>query len=327
LGEPGKMGKRVRAMVAEWEGGADKVRAAREALSDAGWLPSDLFGAEGEWKENFATIEAQIASMDGSLMKLKRTMDPDEFTKWQQISLRLLEDLDPALTEYKRRVAEVSGAVRRGFLSQAQAVQLSDMAFKDYIKTLADSEPELSKWQQEVKSALDDIQFAAEGWGRKFEDVIISATQTGKLSFRDMVNSMLADIQRLIIRRAITEPIFGKGGLLSRAAKFIFGPGPTWTAADVAEGIKPLQHGGPVQPMKPYIVGEAGPELFVSSQRGQIIPNKELVGASVSYEQHIHVSPGVQEAVRREINAMRPMLAQDAVRAIRGAKRRGVRGI
>lgn len=37
-----------------------------------------------------------------------------------------------------------------------------------------------------------------------------------------------------------------------------------------------LAEGGPVTPFRPYIVGEEGPELFVSSVPGRIIPNDEL---------------------------------------------------
>jgi hypothetical protein len=43
--------------------------------------------------------------------------------------------------------------------------------------------------------------------------------------------------------------------------------------------------GGPVYPGNPYIVGEQGPELFMPSQAGQIIPNNQLqsTGSSARY--------------------------------------------
>ena len=37
--------------------------------------------------------------------------------------------------------------------------------------------------------------------------------------------------------------------------------------------------GGPVSALAPYIVGEQGPELFVPSSSGSIIPNHQLAGA------------------------------------------------
>jgi hypothetical protein len=38
--------------------------------------------------------------------------------------------------------------------------------------------------------------------------------------------------------------------------------------------------GGPVQGMNPYMVGEKGPELFIPSGQGNIIPNNRLAGGT-----------------------------------------------
>lgn len=44
----------------------------------------------------------------------------------------------------------------------------------------------------------------------------------------------------------------------------------------VSEGIPGRRFGGPVAAGSPYIVGEAGPELFVPTMSGQIIPNNRM---------------------------------------------------
>ena len=55
------------------------------------------------------------------------------------------------------------------------------------------------------------------------------------------------------------------------------------------------QAGGPVQGMRPYIVGEAGPELFIPSTGGTVVPNHELAsGGGVT----IHVHGDVNDADR-----------------------------
>lgn len=67
----------------------------------------------------------------------------------------------------------------------------------------------------------------------------------------------------------------------------------------------PRQHGGPVWPGGSFWVGEAGPELFVPSQGGQIIPNRSLTfnntfqfaGAPASAD-------GLGEAVSRRLGRM-----------------------
>ena len=45
-------------------------------------------------------------------------------------------------------------------------------------------------------------------------------------------------------------------------------------------GIPGRQHGGPVAAGSPYVVGEAGPELFVPRSAGKIVPNGGSVGSS-----------------------------------------------
>ena len=50
------------------------------------------------------------------------------------------------------------------------------------------------------------------------------------------------------------------------------GSGAAWHAARIARRTS-RQHGGPVGAGRPYLVGEAGPELFVPSRSGRIEPN------------------------------------------------------
>jgi hypothetical protein len=79
----------------------------------------------------------------------------------------------------------------------------------------------------------------------------------------------------------------------SQVFKMIFGSiaGPTVTAVPwtpVASfpgtfGAPPgLQHGGPVVAGRPYLVGEAGPELFVPQAAGNIVPNSSRAGDTIT---------------------------------------------
>lgn len=49
-------------------------------------------------------------------------------------------------------------------------------------------------------------------------------------------------------------------------------------AAGGSRNIYGMQFGGPVTKQRPYIVGEAGPELFVPNSNGSIVPNHKLGG-------------------------------------------------
>jgi hypothetical protein len=88
------------------------------------------------------------------------------------------------------------------------------------------------------------------------EDAFVQFVQTGKLSFKSLANSIIADLVRIAVRRAIVAAIGGPLGSL-------FG----------------MANGGPVQGSTPIIVGERGPELFVPQSAGKIISNSSLKGS------------------------------------------------
>lgn len=58
--------------------------------------------------------------------------------------------------------------------------------------------------------------------------------------------------------------------------------------------VQQLQFGGPVMPQRPYVVGEAGPELFVPNTSGTIIPNHKMnVGGAAPLQVVVNVSGSV----------------------------------
>ena len=64
--------------------------------------------------------------------------------------------------------------------------------------------------------------------------------------------------------------------------------------------IPKLAKGGPVKANSPYIVGEVGPELFVPSSGGRIVPNNKLGGGGGNI--YINVSGAIdQEGTARQI--------------------------
>ncbi|MBF0428886.1 MAG: hypothetical protein HQL94_08190, partial [Magnetococcales bacterium] len=56
--------------------------------------------------------------------------------------------------------------------------------------------------------------------------------------------------------------------------------------------------GGPVESGQPYVVGERGPEWFVPSSSGTIIPNGG-VASSVKMDVHIHEAAGTKATVQQ----------------------------
>ena len=98
-----------------------------------------------------------------------------------------------------------------------------------------------------------------------FEDAIVAGKK-----FSDVLQGLAQDILRIVVRRNITEPL-----------------GQALTGSDLFSGIGDFfsglfggarAAGGPVAAGSTYLVGEQGPELFVPSSSGSIVPNSMLGG-------------------------------------------------
>lgn len=83
---------------------------------------------------------------------------------------------------------------------------------------------------KDYAKAMEDATLSAFG---KMEDAIIEFTNTGKLSVNDMVNSIVADLQRMAVRGAITGPLSeAMSGVWSQ-----FGGAAASSASNLAGGL------------------------------------------------------------------------------------------
>lgn len=100
---------------------------------------------------------------------------------------------------------------------------------------------------------------------KAMEDALVRFVQTGKLDFRSLANSIVADLIRIQVQNSVMKPLaqatsgMSFSGMFSGAGNFLSG----LFKAD----------GGPVAAGQPYIVGEQGPEWFVPNGAGKIVPN------------------------------------------------------
>jgi len=210
------------------------------------------------------------------------------------LSKQALDDATRAI-EHQRQVRQVQYdfEVKLLELQQKQA-QLGDENFKrelDQLQKLTaarlqtlqaqyDGEEKLANantpttwlegWKTAYRDFVNTIPTVAEQGKMAFDtftkgltDVFVNFAKTGKLSFKDLINNIIAQIVQSKIQQMIAS-IFnpmtsGGSGIMGFFSK-IFG---------FAEGGEP-----PVN--KPSLVGEKGPELFVPKVKGTIIPNDVL---------------------------------------------------
>ena len=113
-----------------------------------------------------------------------------------------------------------------------------------------------------AKEMKDAVGNALQG----LEDQLVNFVTTGKLAFKDLARSILADMARIVIRQQILKPILAGFNFIPSAKGNVF----------AQNGIQKFARGGFVD--KPTVfpfakgvglMGEAGPEAILPLRRGK----------------------------------------------------------
>ena len=242
---------------------ASKLNSAR-ALSD-------------EYKKH-ADLTLQMAIQARNLLTL--TKDQQSV----QIAInKVIDDNKRAVNDIDKQIAAAQGTQGGGALikilkEQKQIILDSKQSYIDATK-------------QEVQATIDFQRTYEFGWNKAFnqfkedagnnakvvEDMfnatlgsmnsaIDTFVTTGKLSFGDLAKSILADLEKIILKSLLMRSISGIGGLLGGGE-----------VASIA--VAAFAGGGDPPVGQPSLVGENGPELFIPKQAGTIIPNNQLANA------------------------------------------------
>ena len=151
------------------------------------------------------------------------------------------------------------------------------------------------KYRNSITTNADYASKTMQNFTKGIEDVFVKFVQTGKLSFKDLANSMIADFARIQAQKALSG-LFGMGGggggFLGSIGK-IFG----------------FANGGMPPVGQPSIVGERGPELFVPQNAGRIVPNNKLsLGGGETQVINTAVTYSIQAV---DASSFRTLLARD----------------
>ena len=139
------------------------------------------------------------------------------------------------------------------------------------------------------KESVDEMMTKAfENAFQSAEDAMLNFIQTGKLEFKDLVQSILVDFARIQIRQGLTN-LFGF--------------------------LEPKAIGGSVRAGQPYLVGEQGAELFVPSHSGTIKPHNQTMGmmgggASINFNIQATDATGFDELLTSRKNQIVAMISQ-----------------
>jgi lambda family phage tail tape measure protein len=206
-------------------------------------------------------LEKSIMNMRGSDQEnIKKLFDLEQQRKTQLEAIQKIQNLPfEGVGGMKQKMEEINVL----YDERRAQIELTAAATKAEQDSFAYGWQQASeKYRNNIKT---DAEYAAQqmsNFTKGFEDAFVKFVQTGKLSIKDLANSMIADFARVQAQK-ILSGLFGMagggGGLFGGIAK-IFG----------------FANGGVPPVGQPSIVGERGPELFVPQSAGRIIPNHAL---------------------------------------------------
>ncbi|MEG6507039.1 tape measure protein [Nitratidesulfovibrio sp. 1201_IL3209] len=290
--------------VAAFERGVKKEVAALEDRAKAMRAATRADGTVDQQKLTLltATAEAERTYNDDVLLGIDKTI--------------AAKKRDLAVTTATAEARQQDLAVQESFLQDLAGLYANDEGLQrdildKQVRNYRDAgvaQVDLARWKsrKELEMATDaasgmrraltnyyeDAQNAATNWanvtGNAFnnlEDAMVDMCTTGKLEFTSMIDAMIADVMRLVVRTSITGPLAqALGGMIGGLFTGSGGTGGDASGAwgsysDRVVGIAGTRAGGgPVLSGNTYLVGENGPELFTPNSSGAVLPNGALSG-------------------------------------------------
>jgi lambda family phage tail tape measure protein len=210
----------------------------------------------------------------------KSTLEVQKLTAARQIQLALDERIRKERELDKN--ADVSVAVSQAAEQQLASEKLIEESYHRQREASFGAAEALRKYGEEADNTGAQIENSLTGAFKAGEDAFLQFTTTGKLSFSSLAQSIIADLERILIKKAIAGLVNyavgaftgGGGGGDTSGSQF------SATGSDIA-GRRAT--GGPVGAGGRYLVGENGPEILsMGGSSGSIVPNDKLGGGSVT---------------------------------------------
>lgn len=191
--------------------------------------------------------------------------------------------------------AEMDRAIAETEEQKARAMTLIEASYRKQIDGWFGAGEAMRKYGEDAANVGLQVENAMTNAFHGMEDALVQFVMTGKLSFKSLADSIVADITRIIIKQEIASAIGGSGGggwLTSLVGAGIKSFGGTDAVATVASALPgdaldnfvslsgAFANGGTVLGDNSYLVGEKGPEIFTPNSSGTIIPNDKIGGGS-----------------------------------------------
>lgn len=201
---------------------------------------------------------------------------------------------------FREQLDKAGNSAQRVSRSLARIAEPADTALSGLDKMFAELDDIMNSVSKTMESAMTSGFMS-----------IIDGTKSAKDAFRDMARSIIAKLYEVLVVQRLVGSFDSATGSGTGLVGMIMGAFGGFRA-----------NGGPVSGGTPYVVGERGPELFVPSRSGTIVPNG--AGGGVTVIQNNTFGNGVSRA---EVQAMLPRIVETTKAAVFDAQRRSVNGL
>ncbi|CAB4134968.1 COG5281 Phage-related minor tail protein [uncultured Caudovirales phage] len=262
-----------------------------------------LFEAGRKITEQAAEQNKELAAkaklvLDSVTMTDRERANAEELFKIEQDRLALLKQIADTYgnEEFAKRTAEEKKINDLLGKRKADAVANQEATAKQQEDFGLGWEKAYRQYVENSKNGFAEAGSLFQSLSRGFEDSIVKFVQTGKLSFKDLFNDLIAQAVRAQSNKLLTS-------LLGSFGSFFGGGGGQAGAAVL--GLPGYANGGNIPAGQLSVVGERGPELFLPKQAGTIIPNGAMGGGTVN---NTAVTYSIQAV---DASSFRSMLARD----------------
>jgi hypothetical protein len=220
-------------------------------------------------KEAEAAREKEAKSIESFMDKIGK-VGMKEIPAYQRQIAELEKDfMDLSITGQNATIAPFKAAVESIEMNAYSDMLKEDL--KEADRMVKDALPNMgelpvSKEMQDIISKADEMDKSFEAIGNTISDSF-KGMITGAMSFQSAMKGIISAVIDELLRLYVVQQIVGvvKGALGSIGL-----PAPAAIPANA--------YGGSVRGNKPTLVGERGPELFIPSGNGTIIPNSNMRG-------------------------------------------------
>ena len=229
----------------------DELVAAQAAFADAN--DSILAALQGRVREEEELLEDSrraYADANDATVELLSARIVQQAALFEEVKGGLRTEEEAIQESFQRRMKIITDNTEAGSDEQLRLIERLRVQTEEQVEQLKTAGDAMSEFSKRAAQNMQDA----------FADFLFDPFEDG---LDGMLKNFVRVIQRMVAELAASQLFTALGGLAGSG-------GITGAIGDFFGGAR--AGGGPVAPGKAFLVGERGPEMFVPSSAGQIVP-------------------------------------------------------